>query len=448
MSSDRAAAAGNSNDGDTGITNRPPSAEAAENQPLPPLSVSWVHDPLSQTQEDKVDSIRQACIARDLDSLREFATSKGGLVTDEVRRTAWPILLGCHHDQQPAPYANEWTSLPQHRDEDQVQLDVNRSFVYYPKSMCCSPILTPHEIRDERKHELLALISSTLRRHPHLHYFQGYHDIIQVLLLVLGLDAAVPAAARISLLHIRDFMLPTMAGTEPHLRLFKHVTYAVDPALAQHLQKVEPFFALAATLTLYAHEIEEYGDIARLFDFLLANEAVMPLYLYAAIVISRKKELFEFGADEPEMLHAILSKMPKPLDLDSLILRASEMFVHYPPEKLPGRAWSRISSNSVLKTTHADPQQLVQQTLEDGERMFQRQAAEIRRHEARQRQIMHARLLFRRYKRPATYTAAAVLVAVTALLIGRGGSQQVNDIGLFVFTGIRERLTTTLKLLH
>ena len=88
MSSDRAAAAGNSNDGDTGITNRPPSAEAAENQPLPPLSVSWVHDPLSQIQEDKVDSIRQACIARDLDSLREFATSKGGLVTDEVRRTA------------------------------------------------------------------------------------------------------------------------------------------------------------------------------------------------------------------------------------------------------------------------------------------------------------------------------------------------------------------------
>ncbi|KAI6909350.1 hypothetical protein KC334_g4096, partial [Hortaea werneckii] len=254
--------------------------------------------------------------------------------------------------------------------------------------------------------------------------------------------------ARLSLLHIRDFMLPTMAGTEPHLRLFKHVIYAVDPALAQHLQEVEPFFALAATLTLYAHEIEEYGDIARLFDFLLANEAVMPLYLYAAIVISRKKELFEFGADEPEMLHAILSKMPKPLDLDSLILRASEMFVHHPPEKLPGRAWSRISPNSVLKTTHADPQQLVQQTLEDGERMFQRQAAEIQRTEARQRQVMHARWLFRKYKRPAAYTTTAVLVAVTALLIGRGGSQQMNEIGLFVLTGIREKLTTVFKLLH
>ena len=78
-------------------------------------------------------------------------------------------------------------------------------------------------------------------------------------------------------------MLPTMAGTEAHLHLFKYVLYAADNELAQHLQQVEPFFALAATLTLYAHEIEEYGDIARLFDFLLANEATMPLYLYAAV---------------------------------------------------------------------------------------------------------------------------------------------------------------------
>lgn len=137
--------------------------------------------------------------------------------------------------------------------------------------------------KDIRKHELLTLISGVLRQHPLLHYFQGFHDIAQVLLLVLGQQCSIPAVSHLSLLRIRDFMLPTMAGTEPHLHLFKHILYAVDPVLAQHLLEVQPFFALAATLTLYAHEIEEYGDIARLFDFLLANEAVMPLYLYAAV---------------------------------------------------------------------------------------------------------------------------------------------------------------------
>lgn len=30
----------------------------------------------------------------------------------------------------------DWKELPRHRDEDQVQLDVNRSFIYYPNRMC------------------------------------------------------------------------------------------------------------------------------------------------------------------------------------------------------------------------------------------------------------------------------------------------------------------------
>ena len=29
----------------------------------------------------------------------------------------------------------DWKELPRHRDEEQVQLDVNRSFIYYPNSM-------------------------------------------------------------------------------------------------------------------------------------------------------------------------------------------------------------------------------------------------------------------------------------------------------------------------
>ena len=28
-----------------------------------------------------------------------------------------------------------WKELPRHRDEDQVQLDVNRAFIYYPHGM-------------------------------------------------------------------------------------------------------------------------------------------------------------------------------------------------------------------------------------------------------------------------------------------------------------------------
>jgi hypothetical protein len=48
-----------------------------------------------------------------------------------------PILLGDAdaEDEASEATAAAWKELPRHRDEDQVQLDVNRSFVYYPSSM-------------------------------------------------------------------------------------------------------------------------------------------------------------------------------------------------------------------------------------------------------------------------------------------------------------------------
>jgi len=134
------------------------------------------------------------------------------------------------------------------------------------------------------------------------------------------------------------------------------------------------------------------------------------------IVETRKAELLEIEEDEPEMLHSILSKLPKPLKLESLIQRTSELYKQHPPESLPNRAWSRVSANSVLKTTH-DPLQLAKQTLADGEVMFERQAAEIRRADDWKRRKLRLRQLSRNYRRPARVatfggaTIAAVMIA-------------------------------------
>ena len=215
-----------------------------------------------------------------------------------------PLVLGV----EPSPNISgiDWKKLPKHREEGQVELDVNRSFVYYPTgrlhmtsleitNISWTPVTDesdpwPGESDkriDARKQELSNIITETLRRHPLLCYFQGYHDIVQVLLLVLGAEAAPAAAARLSLLRIRDFMLPTMTGALSHLQLLPAILKAADAELFDHLSETAPFyFALPATLTLYAHEIQEYGDIARLFDYLLTNEAVVSIYLYATVSTS------------------------------------------------------------------------------------------------------------------------------------------------------------------
>lgn len=49
---------------------------------------------------------------------------------------AGPILLGMRITESLGstndPQYDDWTTLPLHRDESQVRLDVDRSFIYYP----------------------------------------------------------------------------------------------------------------------------------------------------------------------------------------------------------------------------------------------------------------------------------------------------------------------------
>ncbi|KAL1305305.1 hypothetical protein AAFC00_002208 [Neodothiora populina] len=392
---------------DSDVTS-PPSLE--DEKSGEPLSSSWREEPLTSDEASKVTQILRACRDQDRNQLIALAATEGGFVEDHVRRLAWPILLGRSekHDN-----SEKWEDLPAHHDEAQVKLDVHRAFVHYPTGESNKQI-------EGRKEELSSLITQILRQHPCLCYFQGYHDIAQVLLLVLGAEEAASLLARLSLLRIRDFMLPTIAATNSHLQLLPAILYAADPVLCRHLSGTQPFFALAATLTLYAHDIEEYGGIARLFDFLLAREAVMSVYVYATIIMTRKSELLELGADEPEMLYAILCKLPKPLDLEDLVSRAISLFEDHRPETLPFGAWRKVSSYSTLKTTR-DSTAVARQTLQEGEKLLKKHSEEIERQVARKKMLIRTRQLAHRYRHPARAVSLAVFIGVLSLCLGRSG---------------------------
>ena len=175
---------------------------------------------------------------------------------------------------------------------------------------------------------------------------------------------------------------------------------------------------MAATLTLYAHDIQEYSDIARLFDFILAHEPVMAIYTFAAIIISRRSELLDIPVDEPEMLHFTLSKLPQPLDLEELISSTLGLFQRHPPEQLPQFVWWKISSNSVLKTSRSLDDK---QSLEQGEALFRSQARRLQREELQQKVLV----LAWKYRWPASSVAAALLVGVVSLWLRRSGQDKV-----------------------
>lgn len=266
---------------------------------------------------------------------------------------------------------------------------------------------------------MATVITAVLRRHPQLCYFQGYHDIVQVFLLVLEkTECAVAAVTHLSLVRIRDYMLPSLAPSLAHLRLLPAILDAADPALCRHLSGIQPFFALAATLTLYAHEIEDYGAIARLFDFLLAHEAVVALYLFAAIILSRRAELSEISADDPDLLHFTLSKLPQPLDVGGLVAPTLALYRQHPPDRLPSPAWRQISSHSVLQTTRPRTTTTpAPATLAEGERCFAQQVVELQRQAYRQQ----IRSVLWQYRRPAGTIGLAVAIGLLAVGLQSSG---------------------------
>lgn len=274
--------------------------------------------------------------------------------------------------------------------------------------------LGEEEELDKRKQQLSDLITETLRRYPMLCYFQGYHDIAQVLLLVLGAQLARPAFSRVSLLRIRDYMLPSLSPALKHLHLIPAILEVTDTRVRRHLAGTQPYFALAAALTLYAHDIEEYQDIVRLYDFLLAHEPVVAIYLFAAIILSRKDELLEIPIEEPEMLHFTLSKMPQPLGLEDLISSTLDLYQKHPPESLPYRVWRHLPRNSVLKTSRTVGEYT---DLKDAVNHFVQQTKELRREEFRKQTYA----LLWRYRRPIGGIGVAILIGLASIYIRKTG---------------------------
>jgi hypothetical protein len=135
------------------MTTTSPSIPSSEH--VPPLSARREH-PLSQDQQTRVQEIINAAKRRDWNVLAALAASPGGFIDDDVRRIvcmcekqfstaplapssywnsdkiAGPLVLGGDNAARPSSSGISWRELPEHREEGQVELDVNRSFVYYP----------------------------------------------------------------------------------------------------------------------------------------------------------------------------------------------------------------------------------------------------------------------------------------------------------------------------
>ncbi|XP_047203715.1 TBC1 domain family member 20 [Girardinichthys multiradiatus] len=280
----------------------------------------------------KIADITQALNVDPVDvaTLRRMAISEGGLLTDEIRCQVWPRLLNIPPhllDQEP-----EKVERDNNKDYNQVLLDVQRSLRRFPPGM-------PDEQREGLQEELIDIILRVLQRNPQLHYYQGYHDIVVTFLLVVGERLATVLVEKLSTHHLRDFMDPTMDNTKHILNYLMPIIERVNPEVHDFMQQAEvgTVFALSWLITWFGHVLSDFRHVVRLYDFFLACHPLMPIYFAAVIVLHREEEVLDCECDMA-MVHHLLSQIPQDLPYETLISRAGDLFVQFPPSELAREA--------------------------------------------------------------------------------------------------------------
>jgi hypothetical protein len=298
---------------------------------------------LSDDSAEKESDANIESIINTRKTLRELAISENGLINDELRRRGWPRLVGVDMLTETCILPTQ-EEVEAHKSYRQVVMDVDRSLKRFPPGI-------GDEERPGIQDQLTRLIVRVLMKHPHLNYYQGYHDVAITFLLVVGEELGFHIVERLSAgKQLREFMTPTMERTTYLLHFMYPVIKQECPELYDYMEQSEvgTIFALPWLITWFSHVLPNYKDVVRLFDFFLAHaqSPMMPVYLATAIVLHRQNEVLMGGPENCDMayVHGLLSRIPvsDSLPIEKLLVSAKCLHDKYPSTSIEKDVKARI----------------------------------------------------------------------------------------------------------
>ncbi|CAO3673614.1 unnamed protein product [Rhizopus stolonifer] len=262
----------------------------------------------------EIFKINQALSTKNYDLLREIG-QETGFLSKPIRRRVWPFLL---HLSEKKMRKEGSLNIP-HKDEEQVKLDVNRSFNSYPKNIS-------EEEKEKLKIQLHRVILHVLRLYPSLHYYQGFHDICSVFLLLFGEKPACQMLERVSLFYLRDVMFATLEPVMKQLTMIDTLICLQDKELHDFITEagVLPYYSLSWVITWCSHDLDNLEQISRLFDLFLTSNPLMLIYFSAAVVLSKKEQVLALPCDT-STVHSFLTKLPSDLDISWLCKKSVDL---------------------------------------------------------------------------------------------------------------------------
>lgn len=320
--------------------------------------------PLSDTIKSlKAKTLSEALQNKNIGALEEYLRSTEGLINNEFRMKIWPLILGIgisKDDLDEEILSNKQSGLdspnlklnrqsvtsfllndldlndlPPHKDEDQVKLDIQRSFTvlshmqsyHQLQNESFTAIFSNSDI-DQLKKSLLNLIIKILRKYPCLNYYQGYHDIASIILIVCyeqgsksdsskNEEVAFKLLEKLTVFHLRDYMITDINLSINHLKLIPSLLEVIDTDLFELIKQSSNSYilssgfhydynfyqGLSSILTFYSHDLNNLHQLLIIWDFILSyNSVIVNVYLYVALLLFHKEDIFNQLNIDPNTL--------------------------------------------------------------------------------------------------------------------------------------------------
>ncbi len=211
--------------------------------------------------------------------LINISRSSKGFINNSIRQRVWPKLLGIDRYQIVDFYSQVRYN---HRDENQVICDIDRSLWSINESCEWS-----FQLRERRRMVLFNIVMAVLSRNPQLYYYQGYHDIVGVFLMVLEDDyLTFKVVEAVTLKFLSDNMSEDFTIVSKIMKLIFNLIALEDRILYKFLldSGIEPYFAMSWFITWFSHDIKDINFIAPIFDVLLCSHPLYCIYLCCAVI--------------------------------------------------------------------------------------------------------------------------------------------------------------------
>lgn len=275
----------------------------------------------------KLQVIKRALEKKDIALLCTLGRTKRGFVNNEVRQRSWSTIL---NSQLLLPSGTTTTGCTKHCDEKQIVLDIKRSFGYIESATQ----------RETLQNTLQDTIVAFFRKYPSMRYYQGYHDIVSVFVLVFCKYSTRKTTVNkisgvrkktlnrcvevFSLVYLRDFLMDSLDFPIDQTLIIPLLIKDKNPDLFKRLQldKQKPLFAIASLLTIFSHDIKpdisiQNSLIFQIFDMVIGTHSMYtPLILYSNIVLDLRDKLNQEYSDnidnfdnEVDLVHAVVQKV-------------------------------------------------------------------------------------------------------------------------------------------